>query len=102
MKRKELEKTINRLWKIAQKDLSKVLKGIEPLVEKGETYLKDKSVKGKRELEKITLILQREKLYYELGKTIANRPKSKGAYTKKTRGILDEIKDINLNVKKKK
>lgn len=102
MERKELEKKIDRLWKITQKDLGKVLKGAERLVKKGETYIKDKSEKGKKELEKITLILQREKLYYELGKTIANRPKRKGPYAKKTRGILDKIKDIKLKIKKLK
>ena len=63
--------------------MDKVLKDAQRLVRQGESYIKDKSEKGKIQLEIVALNLQREKLYYELGKVIARLPKNKWTVTKK-------------------
>ncbi len=102
MKRKAFEKKIDRLWKIVKKDLDRVSEDTVRAVKKGEVYIKDKSEEGKKMLKVMTLTLQREKLYYELGRIVANTPKRKGAYPKKALSLLNEIKGINLNIKKTK
>ena len=98
----ELKKKIDSLWKSAKKDLEKVLKDTTRLIKKGEDYIKDFSEKGKDKLEKLTLSLQREKLYYELGKIISNLPKKRWTENKRIEEIVSKIRKINRQIKKKK
>jgi len=98
----ELKKKIDSLWRSAKKDLEKVLKDTTKLMKKGEEYIKDLSEKGKDKLEKLTLSLQREKLYYELGKAISNLPKKRWTENKRIEEIVSKIRKINRQIKKKK
>ena len=100
MEGKELKKKIDKLWKSSKKDLDKALKKAERLAKEGEHYIKDKSEKAKKQLEIMALSLQREKIYYELGKTIAKLPKNKWATAKKTQGFLSKIRGINIKIGK--
>ena len=102
MESKVFKKKVEKLWKSTRKDLSKFLKDAERLVKKGEVYIKDKSEKGKKELEIITLTVQRERLSYELGKTVAKHPNSKDGYSKKALNLLNKIKGINRKIKRLK
>jgi len=98
----ELRKKMDSLWKSVKKDLEKVLKDTTKLIKKGEDYIKDFSEKGKDKLEKLTLSLQREKLYYELGKSISNLPKKRWTENKRIEEIVSKIRRINRQIKKKK
>lgn len=98
MRKKEFKKRVDRLWVTTKKDLNNVLKDGTQLLKQGEIYIKDQSEKGKRKLEAMTLALEREKLYYELGKSLASQPK--GRFSKKSEDLLIKIKKINRNIKK--
>ncbi|MCK5305733.1 MAG: hypothetical protein KAJ66_01205 [Candidatus Omnitrophica bacterium] len=102
MKKEELKKKIDKLWETSKNDLEKIMKNAERLAKDGERYIKDKSEKGKKQLEIAALALQREKLYYELGKVLAKTPKAKWAGTKKALDIVTKIKGINLKIGQKK
>ncbi|MCK4518812.1 MAG: hypothetical protein KAU12_01710 [Candidatus Omnitrophica bacterium] len=102
MKKEELKKKIDTLWETSKKDLEKIMKNAERLAKEGERYIKDKSEKGKKQLEIAALSLQREKLYYELGKVLAKTPKSKWAITKKALDIVTKIKSTNVKIGQKK
>ena len=102
MKKEDLKKKIDEMWQVSKKDMEKVLKNAEMLAKKGEGYLKDKSAEGKTQLEIASLALQREKLYYELGKTLAKAVKTKWSTDKKALEITAKIKNINIEIKKKK
>ncbi len=102
MKVEELKKTIDNLWKNTKKDLDKVLKETATLVKKGESYIKDISEKGKKNLEILKLSVEREKLYYQLGKTISSLSKNKWKDNKKVNELVTKIRKISRQIKSKK
>ena len=102
MKADEFRKKIDKLWKASKRDMKKFMKNAECLAKEGESYIKDKSEKGKKQLEIAALALQRERLYYELGITLAKSPKSKWSVSKKALGISTKIKGINVKIGQKK
>lgn len=100
VKKKELKNEISRLWITTKKDFNKVIKDGALLIKQGEGYIKDKSKKGKKKLEAMTLALEREKLYYELGKSLANLSRKKWANSKKAEDLLVNIKKISAKIKR--
>ena len=98
MESKDMQKKMEDLWKKMGKDFDELLRQSSNLVKKGEVFLKDTSKKGQIELEVISLSLQKEKLYYELGKTMGATPKKKDYLKKKTK-IMNQIKVIDKKVK---
>ena len=102
----DLQKKVDVMWKKIRKDLDGVWKDTSVLIDKGEKFLKDTSKKGQQELEVVSLSLQREKLYYDLGKLISTGSKSqvttkkKQALVKKIVGIGDTIKKLKKAIKK--
>ena len=99
MKRKVFKKELHRLWGLAKNDLDKVFAETSRLVKKGETYIKDKSEEGRQMLEVMIPALQREKLYYELGKTLAHVSKNRWVSSKKVERFLIKIKKLNQKIK---
>ncbi len=102
MKAEEVRKKIDELWKISRKEMKEFMENAGRLTKEGERYIKDKSEKGKKQLELAALALQREKLYYELGKTLAKTSKSKWSVSKKALDISTKIKGINVKIGQKK
>ena len=100
MKKKTLEQQLEGLWKVAKKDWDRISKDTVSLIRKGEVYIKDKSEEGKKALTIMAFSLQREKLYYELGKTVAKAPKKRKKTSKKVLSLLSQIKRVSLNIKK--
>ena len=99
MEKKLLNKKAGKLWELSKNDLDKALKETGALVKKGQTYIKDKSEEGRKTLEALALALEREKSYYELGKSLIKLPKNKWASNKKVDSYLSKIKKINKKIK---
>jgi predicted nucleic acid-binding Zn-ribbon protein len=97
----ELKVKINKLWKRTKKDLEIAIDNTTKLIKKGEGYIKEFSEKGKEKIEALNITVKREKLYYQLGKTIASTPKSRWTSSKKLDKILKEIKNLTKEIKKK-
>ncbi|MBN2482851.1 MAG: hypothetical protein JXD21_01455 [Candidatus Omnitrophica bacterium] len=102
MAKGDMKEKMDTLWKKTKKDIDKVMKEADGMMKKGEKYLKDMSGKGKSNLDVLSLTLQREKLYYELGKTVAYLSESKDVDVKKEHILLNEIKAINIQIDKLK
>ncbi|MFH1577925.1 MAG: hypothetical protein ABIC18_02515 [Candidatus Omnitrophota bacterium] len=100
MKKKEFKRKVDKLWKQGKKDLDKILKETSHMIKTGESHIKEMSKKAEENLEVMVLSLQREKLYYELGKSAVNLPKGKWESSKTLDSLLTKIKDINRKVKK--
>ena len=100
MKSKKLKRKIDRLWQLGKKDLDKILKDTTYLVKKGETHIKNISKKAEENLEAMVFTLQREKLYYGLGKYLAKLTKSKWANSKKAKNFLIQIKNTSREIQK--
>ena len=100
MKKKTFEQQMAGLWKVAKKDWNRISKDTVTFIKKGEAYIKDRSEEGKKALAIMALSLQREKLYYELGKAVAKAPKKRKMTSKKVSSLLSQIKKANRNIKK--
>ena len=85
MKSNKVKRRIDKMWKTGKKDLDRILKDTNILVKKGEEHIKDISKKAESNLEAVVLSLQREKLFYELGRDLAKTSKSKWPQSKKVR-----------------
>lgn len=97
-----LKQKLDRLWKVGKKDLDRILKDTSHLVQKGEDYIKEVSKKGEENLETMVLALQREKLYYELGRSLSSLSKNKWAKSKKVESSLAKIKKISRKIRRLK
>ena len=100
MKKKSLEKKLQGMWKVARKDMEQVSKDTARFVKKGEDYIREISKKGEENLETMVLTLQRERLYYDLGKSLASLAKNKWTRSKKAEGALIKIKNISRKIKR--
>ncbi len=100
MEMKGLNKKMERLWRIARRDLERISQETFRLARKGELYIKEISKRGERNLEVMGLALQREKLYYELGKTLVYTSKNKWISSKRIKDLLIKIRDISRKIKK--
>jgi len=100
MKKKEIQQRLNKLWKLGKKDLDEILKEATSLAKKGEIQIKQASKKAEQNLEAMVLSLQREKLYYELGKSLTRSPKKKWTKNKTIDRLSIKIKNISRNIKK--
>lgn len=96
-----LKERILKLWARTKKDLDKALEETTSLIKKGEQHLKEMSEKSKERLELMSLKLKRENLYYKLGKAVASTSKSKWLENKKIEKLVNEIKKINREIRKK-
>ena len=102
MKASDIRKKVDKLWKDHKKDVDSIVKNAQKLTKQGERYIKDQSEKGKTQLEIMGLTLQKEKLYYELGRVIARLPKKKWSASKKAQNISGKIRSVNIQIGKKK
>jgi chaperonin cofactor prefoldin len=102
MERRKVEKRMNRLWRAVKKDLNRVSQDAARLASKGEVYIRDVSKKAEDNLEAMVLSVQRQKLYYELGKYLAGLSKSKWAESKKAEDFLLKIKRLGREIDKLK
>ena len=91
---------VKKAWPKTKKELEKGMATTKSMLIKGEKHLKDLSEKGIIKAKKISLSLFREKVYYNLGKTIATTPVTKWRTSKKVKDIITEIKILNCEIKK--
>jgi predicted hydrocarbon binding protein len=98
----KLRKKIEKLWRTHKKDADKILSDVQRLAKEGSRYIKDQSERGLIRLEIAALNLQKERLYYELGKSIARLPKNRWSVSKRSLNLASEIKSINAKIANKK
>ena len=102
MKKTALKQKMDRLWMLSKKDLERILKDTSRLAKKGEDYIREMSKKGEKNLEVMLLSLQKERLYYDLGKSLANLSKGKWGSSKKAENLLIKIKNTSRKIKRLK
>lgn len=99
MEKKDIKANIEKVWAKTRKDFDKIIANTQKAIEKGEEYAKQISQKSSIQIKKISLNLKKEKLYYNLGKTISSLPPSRWQENKKVKSLLEEIKKINKELK---
>lgn len=100
--KKDFQGIVRRVSPQAKKELELIVENTKKALEKGEEYLKDISQKGINNTKKLSCALQREKLYYELGRTLAKLAKNKWSSNKKADDLLSEIKALDREIKRTK
>lgn len=100
-KNEPIQETLAKLWETSKKEIEKISKEAAVLLKKGEKSLKKASEKSKDNIAFINSAIQKEKLYYQLGKTLSGLPKNKWQKNKKITSMIKEISKLNKNLKKK-
>jgi hypothetical protein len=88
----------NKLWPKTRVELEKIVSTTKSAIDTGEKYLKEISEKGIKKTKTIPLRLKREKLYYELGRTVSSLCKSKWENDEQIANLIREIKQLDKNI----
>ena len=99
---KSLQENLAQLWATSKKDFEKMTKETSKLVKKGEIALKDVSQKSQEQIEAISAMVKKEKLYYDLGKAAASVAKSQWSKSKKISSVIKEMSKLDKVIKKAK
>ena len=99
-KKNTFQEVTKDIWPNTKKELEKMMKNAKKMLDKGEAHLKDLSEKSINQTKKISLGLQKEKIYYDLGKTTAHTPNNRWRTTTKINKLLSKIKQIDKEIKK--
>ncbi|MBD3264506.1 MAG: hypothetical protein GF375_05345 [Candidatus Omnitrophica bacterium] len=97
--KESFREVMDRLWPRTRKELEKGMENAKTMLNKGEKYLRDISERGAEKTKRISLMVQREKVYYNLGKTVAGTPASKWPSTKKIKDLVKEAKSLSKQIK---
>jgi len=95
----KLRKAINKLWPKTKIELEKARKATKVLIDRGEVHIKKASKTSAREIKKLSLTLQKEKLYFTLGKSVVATARSQWAKNKRISSIIKEIKSAERRIK---
>jgi len=98
-KNKGFKEMMDKLWPKTQREIEKAVKHTKKALKEGEKYLKEFSEKGAKETKKLSLSLKKEKLYYDLGKTVAKTAVNKCQGNKRIAGLKKQIKDLEKEIK---
>ncbi|MCF7870826.1 MAG: hypothetical protein K9L95_03095 [Candidatus Omnitrophica bacterium] len=95
-----LEEIKTKHWPNARKELEKGIDNAKKLLVTGEKQIRQFSEKSAERTRKISLQVKKERLIYELGKTIAHTAKNKWSTTKKIEELRKEVKSLEREIKK--
>lgn len=99
-KSNSFKEIIEKIWPNTKNELEKIIVNAKKMLDKGEGYLKNVSDKSISQTKKISLILLKEKLYYDLGKILSTVSSNRWKTNKKINLLLEKIKSINSEIKK--
>lgn len=100
MDKEKWNEIMNKMWPKTKKELEKGIDNAKKFLETGEKHLKDFSEKSAEQTKKVSLILRREKLYYDLGKTVSKTPRTRWTKTGKIGGFIKTIKQLDQEIRK--
>jgi len=95
-----LRDKLQSLWKNSVTEYGKMTKEAQKLLKKGEKNWQQISQKSQDRLEAVNLSIKKEKLCYQMGKTLSRLPKNLWTKTKKVDAMVKEIKGLTKKIKK--
>ncbi len=87
-------------WPRAKKELEKGIDNAKKMLSAGEKHLRQFSEKSAEKTRKITLQVKKERLIYDLGKTLSATAKNKWSTSKKIQSLQRQIKELEKKIKK--
>ncbi len=101
-KKKDFQEEMNKLMGQLKQNLKKFGKDAGIFAKKGEKGLVKASKIGRLQLDIISFNMQKEKLYYDMGKKIASLRSSKEISTAVIKPYLQKIRKIETRVRNRK
>ena len=101
-KKNDVQKELNKFLDQAKEGFKKFGKEVTVLAKKSEKEIVKASKLGKIQLDILSLNMQKEKLYYDIGKKVVSLSNSKDFDIPAIDSYLKKITKIELNAKKKK
>lgn len=89
-----------KVWPKTKKEMERGIKETKKMLNKGEKYLKNVSEKGLKQSKKLSLSLKKEKIYYDLGKAVAQTSLTQWSTNKRIDSLLKQIKSLNREIAK--
>jgi len=93
------KQTVDKYWPKTKVELEKAAKTTKVLLEKGEVHVRNVSKKSVEELQKLSLNLNKERLYRNLGRSVAGASSEEWAKSRKISALLKEIKTVERNIR---
>lgn len=91
---------VNQVWPKTKKELEKAADNAKKMLNKGEEYLREVSDKSVAQAKRLSLSIKKEKLFYDLGKTVAATSLDKLKTNKKVGVLLRAIRSLDSDIKK--
>lgn len=98
-KKNQLKKDLLRLWNASQKEFDNITKETSKLLKKGEKQLKKVTAESQKKMELVNATVTREKLYYQLGKTLGSKSAASWKKSKKATSIAKQISSLSKEIK---
>jgi len=99
-KKDSLKYMVEEVWPKTKKELERGIASTKKILNKSEKYLKKVSDQGVAQTTKLSLGLKKEKLYYDLGKTIARTSPAKWVDNKRIKLLLRQIRSLDSKIAK--
>ena len=68
-----LKKDLLKLWNASQKEFENITRETSKILKKGEKQLQKVTAESQKKMELVNATITREKLYYQLGKTLGTK-----------------------------
>lgn len=98
--KKDLELVASKVWPQTKKELEAAVEQSKKLLTKGEAYIKVLSKKSIKNAKKLSLSLKKEKLYYNLGKSVADIPQENWQSDEKVKSLMGQIQTLAEEIKR--
>jgi hypothetical protein len=98
-KKNTLRKDLEKIWKASQKELDNISRETGKLLKKGEEQLKKVTAESQKKMGLVNATVAREKLYYQLGKTLGSKSVASWRKSKKAASIAKQISRLSKEIK---
>lgn len=100
--KKKIQDELDKVWPVAQKNMTKMSKDINKLVAKSEKTVSELYKQTRKKTEELINKAKREELYYELGKNIVPLLTSDQLKNKNILSIYSKLQEISKKLKTRK
>ncbi|MFH1782264.1 MAG: hypothetical protein ABH848_01455 [Candidatus Omnitrophota bacterium] len=98
MTSKDIKKIINKMWPKAKKELEKGIEETRKFIDNGERHVIDATEIGIKNVKIMAAHVKKEKLFYEIGKSVSKLSPKKWNTSKSILKGIEEIKKLNREI----
>jgi hypothetical protein len=99
-RKQDLKNDLMKLWNASQKEFNNLTRETSKILKKGEKHLQKVTAESQKKMELINATITREKLYYQLGKTLGPKSQTSWINSKKAGSLSKQIKKFSSEIKR--